>query len=391
MFLPHRMIRKLLLISVITALTILSLLGQYYPDANTWEKRSPSDYGINERSLGSAIDSIISYEYTGPIDLRQAILKGFEREPYHQILGPTKRRGGPAGMIIKDGYIIAEWGDTKRVDMTFSVTKSYLSTVAGLAQDRGLIASVDDRVEQYVWDGHFDGAHNRKIQWSHLLNQSSDWSGQLWGGYDWNDRPPREGGIDDWRFRDLQEPGTVMEYNDVRVNLLAYSLLQVWRKPLPQVLKEEIMDHIGASPTWRWHGYENSWTTIDGLKMQSVSGGGHSGGGIFINTEDHARFGLLFLRDGKWKDQQLISQSWISEATTPSPANPSYGYMWWLRSQSEDERMPNLSANAYYAAGFGGNYIIVEPDYNMVIVMRWCDPSMANKAVGLIKDAIPKK
>ena len=69
------------------------------------------------------------------------------------------------------------------------------------------------------------------------------------------------------------------KYNDVRVNVLAYSLLNIFREPLPKVLKSNIMDPIGTSSSWRWFGYENSWTTIDGLQMQSVSGGGHSGGG----------------------------------------------------------------------------------------------------------------
>ena len=355
---------------------------------NSWEEKSPTDFNINNSGLQSAIDSINSYEYVGPIDLRQAILKGFEREPYHKILGPTKRRGGPAGMIIKNGYVIAKWGDTKRVDMTFSVTKSYLSTMAGLAVDNGLIRSVDDKVADYVWDGKFDGRHNSNINWEHLLNQSSDWSGQLWGGYDWNDRPPRQGDIDDWRMRKFVTPNTVMEYNDVRVNLLAYSLLQVWRKPLPQVLKENIMDKIGASPTWRWFGYDNSWTVIDGIKMQSVSGGGHSGGGMFISAEDHARFGLLFLNEGNWNGDQIISKEWIAKALTPSPANSSYGYMWWLNKEGDKNRMSNLTSNGFYAAGFGGNYIIVEPDQDLVIVLRWCDSSKANKALGLIKGAL---
>lgn len=379
---------KRVVLFVLFTITTCSIYGQYYPDQQNWESRSPSSFDIDEEQLQTAVDSIMTYEYSGPIDLEQAILKGFEREPYHKILGPTRRRGGPAGMIIKDGYIISQWGDTKRVDMTFSVTKSYLSTVAGLANQDGLISSTDDYVNEYVWDGHFDGRHNRKIKWSHLLTQSSDWSGQLWGGYDWNDRPPREGDIDDWRFRKLEEPGTVFEYNDVRVNLLAYSLLQVWRKPLPMVLKEKIMDPIGASSTWRWFGYDNSWTNVDGVKMQSVSGGGHSGGGMFINTEDHARFGLLFARNGKWNNEQLLSESWIEEATSPSPANASYGYMWWLNNQSGRDRMSNLSYSGYYAAGFGGNYIIVEPEEDLVVVMRWCEPSRANEALGLIKEAI---
>ena len=89
-------------------------------------------------------------------------------------------------------------------------------------------------------------------------------------------------------------PGTKYEYNDVRVNLLAYSLLHVWREPLPKIIKRYIMDPIGASTTWRWYGYKNSWVEIDGNRVQSVSGGGHSGGGVFISTEDHARFGLFF-------------------------------------------------------------------------------------------------
>ena len=122
--------------------------------------------------------------------MRIAILKGFSREPYHQILGPTKKRGGPAGMILKDGYVVASWGETKRVEMTFSVTKSYLSTVAGLAVDQRLFLP-SEKVADYVWDHTFDGKHNQKITWKDLLNQSSDWSGNLWDSYDWADRPPK--------------------------------------------------------------------------------------------------------------------------------------------------------------------------------------------------------
>jgi CubicO group peptidase (beta-lactamase class C family) len=272
--------------------------------------------------------------------------------------------------------------------MTFSVTKSYLSTVAGLAVDDRLIRSVDDKVKEYVWDKTFDGSQNENITWDHLLTQSSAWSGELWGGYDWHDRPPSSGDVHTWRKQQSDRPGTVMEYNDVRVNVLAYSLLQVWRKPLPQVLKEEIMDPIGASTSWRWYGYKNSWTNIDGMHMQSVSGGGHSGGGLFINTEDHARFGLLFMNEGNWNGQQLISKEWIKNATHPSTPNDSYGYMWWLNQSGQENRMSNLSKDGYYAAGFGGNYIIIEPEEDLVIVLRWCEPSQANRMLGMIKEAM---
>jgi CubicO group peptidase (beta-lactamase class C family) len=285
----------------------------------------------------------------------------------------VKDRGPAAGVIIKGGKIVKEWGDVNRVDMTFSCTKSYLSTVAGLAYDDSKI-NVDAPVKNHVWDGSFEGSHNSKITWRHLLTQSSDWSGELFGGKDWADRPPREGEISDWQRRTLNEPGTVFEYNDVRVNLLAYSLLNVYRKPLPQVLKERIMDKIGASSTWRWYGYDHSWVNVDGLKMQSVSGGGHSGGGVFISTLDHARFGLLFLNDGKWNGEQLISSEWINMAIQPSEANASYGFMWWLNTAEGSRFMEGVGQEVYYAAGFGGNYIVIDKQNDLVIVTRWLEP-----------------
>jgi len=360
----------------------------YFPERNViWEEKLPKEVDLNTKKLQAAVSFAEENEYSGSRDLRIAILKGFEREPFHQILGPTKKRGGPAGLILKNGYVIAKWGDTKRVDMTFSVTKSFLSTMAGLAEDKGLITSTSDKALDYIWDGTFNGEHNSKITWEHLLQQNSAWSGELWGGKDWADRPPKEGEIDDWKFEKPKEPGTVMEYNDVRVNVLAYSLTHVWRKPMPLVLKENIMDKIGASTTWRWHGYEHAWTEIDGLKMKSVTGGGHSGAGLFINAEDMARFGLLFLNNGKWKDEQIISESWIKKAITPSKPNVNYGYMWWLNKKGS-RHWEGLSENIYYAAGFGGNFIVIDKENDVVVVTRWLEPNKIGEFIKLVNDAL---
>jgi CubicO group peptidase (beta-lactamase class C family) len=377
-----------LFIILVVAVYCSPVSGQdyYFPPKGEWERISPASAGFNETKLASAVQYALDNEYTGSRDLRIAILKGFEREPYHEIVGPVKKRGGPAGLILKNGYIVAEWGDLSRVDMTFSVTKSYLSTVAGLAFDEGLIKSVQDPVSEYVWDGTFAGEHNGKITWEHLLNQSSDWSGSLFGMYDWADRPPVEGGIDDWRNRDLHEPGTHYKYNDVRVNLLAYSLLQVWRKPLPAVLKESVMDPIGAGSTWRWYGYSSSWVDIDGLKVQSVSGGGHSGGGLFINTCDHARFGLLFLADGMWDGHRIISSEWIKMATRPSPANECYGYLWWLN--RGERKMEGFSEAVFNASGFGGNYVVIDREHDMVVVTRWLEPARRDDFLKMILESM---
>ena len=378
---------KLLPLLCTILLATATLTAQYYPDATGWDYRKPATFQLNTDSVTAAVAFAEDHEYSGERDLRLAILKSFSREPEHGLKGPTKERGGPAGLIIKDGYIVASWGDVGRVDMTFSVTKSYLSTTAGLAFDDGLIGDVSEPVRDYVWDGTFSGNHNAKITWEHLLFQTSDWSGALFGLYDWADRPDRNASFDDWRNRKLHEPGTHFKYNDVRVNLLAYSLLQVWRKPLPQVLKERIMDPIGASTTWRWFGYDDAWLTLDGTKMQSVSGGGHHGGGVFINTLDQARMGLLFARKGKWAGQQLISEKWVEMVQQPTPANPNYGYMWWLNRQGP-RHWEGVPEHVYYAAGFGGNFIVVDEQRDLVIVTRWLEPSEIGEFVRRVYGAL---
>ena len=362
----------------------------YFP-SEKWESKSPSEFGYNEKKINQAIDFVIENQNPGNKDLRVEILKGFSYEPYHSILGPTKKRGETNGLIIKDGYIIASWGDTKRVDMTFSVTKSYLSAVTGIAYDNKLIKSEEDYVSSYLWDKTFDGNKNSRISWEHLLNQSSDWHGNLFGINHWEDRPDINKSIDEWRTEPQKEPGAFYKYNDVRVNVLAYSLLQVFRESLPKILKKTIMDPLGASDSWRWYGYENSWVNMDGLMTQSVSGGGHNGGGIFINSEDHARFGLLYLNNGMWNDKKIISKDWIKKSITPSKTNPEYGYMWWINSEKGEDYATsdwkNVPTNVYYGAGFGGNYIVVIPDENMVVVGRWLGRGTIGTFIQMILDS----
>jgi hypothetical protein len=161
----------------------------------------------------------------------------------------------------------------------------------------------------------FDAPHNQKIKWDHLLRQTSDWQGRCGtaglGG--------SSGGRD---ARGAEEPQAVGAGHAFQVQRRPRERdgargVQVWRRPLPDVLREEVMNPIGASSTWRWYGYENSWVDLDGHKVQSVSGGGHWGGGMFINSYDMARFGYLFLRNGKWKDRLIVSEKWIQMARTP--------------------------------------------------------------------------
>ena len=213
--------------------------NSYYPN-KIWSEKSPESQGLISEKIDSAIKFATENENSVEKDLRISIIKSFGKEPGFNIKGPTKMRGEPNGLIIKNGYIIGKWGDTKRVDMTFSVTKSYLSTMAGIAFDKKLI-QIDNYLKNYVWDGKFDDPHNSKIKWHHLLNQSSEWSGSLFGTYDWADRPPNNINLEEIKKQILFEPGKNYKYNDVRVNLLSYSLLNVFRKPLPMILKNDMV------------------------------------------------------------------------------------------------------------------------------------------------------
>jgi CubicO group peptidase (beta-lactamase class C family) len=126
--------------------------------------------------------------------------------------------------------------------------------------------------------------------------------------------------------------------------------------------------------------------TIDGQRIQSVSGGGHWGGGVWISSFDHARFGYLHLRRGRWGDRQLLSESWIDTATTPSPTNTGYGCLWWLNRGTP--RYPSAPASSFFALGWGSNVIWVDPEHDVVAVVRWIEPTAVDGFIGHVMAAI---
>ncbi|GAA4443825.1 serine hydrolase [Pontibacter saemangeumensis] len=340
----------------------------YYPgEGDDWERRTPEQVGLDAAKLEEAVAWAKTQE-------TQQMAKDFatQEDIFGKMLGPLPAdRASTNGIILKDGYIVAEWGDTEQPDPTYSVAKSFLSTILGLTLDRGMINDLQDPVVKYIKDGGYDSEQNRKVTWEHHARQTSEWEGELWdkkhdfvgaAEYGRGERKPRE----------LQEPGTFYEYNDVRINRLALSLLRLWEKPLPEVLEDEIMDPIGASDSWEWVPYRNSNVVINGKEMPSVSGGTRWGGGLWISTRDEARFGYLFLRNGRWKDKQLVSEAWVQEATTKRGlVGPDYGYLWWLNTGGE--AWPGAPTTSYAALGAGQNTIWVDPEHDIVVVWRWHD------------------
>lgn len=341
---------------------------KYFPPAGTWERKAPSEVGMDAEKLKAAVD----------FALTRASAWDFEQDQVRTFgtpLGPVPRtRAGTNGIIVRHGYIVAEFGDVKANDPVYSVAKSFLSTVAAIAFDRSAIKSVNDRVGNYVKDGGYDSPHNSAITWQHHLQQTSEWEGVLWGK-NANFIGAEAFGRGERRPRDIGEPGTFYEYNDVRINRFALSLARVFKRSVPDVLRTEIMDRIGASNQWRWIPYDNSTVEIGGKQVGSVSGGTRWGGGIWINSEDLARFGLLALNRGKWGNQQIVSDRWWTEALAPSTTanSPDYGYLWWLNTKKGS---PNAPATSFQARGNGSNTIYVDPDNDIVFVWHWHQGSM---------------
>jgi hypothetical protein len=356
-----------------------STLDYVPPAGDAWQTVAPPDAGFDADGLAEAIAYANAHECTWPrgmyLDNGEYVGTAYvqEKPPYNEVIGEVRPRGGVNGLLLRGGRIVAEWGDTRRADMTFSCAKSYLALVAGVAFDRGLIGSVDDRVADAVPDDGFASPHNSAITWRHLLQQTSEWQGTLWDKPDSVDHNRQAGLTHDnarkGTVRELQQPGTRFEYNDVRVNRLSLSLMRLLRRPLADVLRESIMEPIGASGTWEWRGYGNSTLEIDGRPMESVSGGGHWGGGLFISSRDHARVGQLMLRRGAWNGRQLVSERWLRELATPSEANPSYGYLWWLNTGRK--LVPSAPDTGIFALGGGQNVIWVDETRDLVVVVRW--------------------
>ena len=334
----------------------------YYPPAGSWAKKTPAELGMDPQRLAEAVTFAQGRESSREMDFSD------QERIFGSLLGsvPTKR-AKTNGLVIYKGYVVAECGDTTWVDPTYSVAKSMMATVAGIALREGKIA-LDEPVGKTVKDGGYDSPRNAQVTWKMHLQQETEWEGNMFGKKD--DFVGKEAfGEGERKPRELQRPGTFYEYNDVRINRLGMSLLRTFKKPVPEVFRDEIMDVIGGSNAWKWVPYHNSYVDIDGRKLPSVSGGTRWGGGVWINSWDMARFGYLWLRGGKWGEKQLLQPDFVKAATTPSAHGPDYGYLWWLNSQGKN--YPGLPTTAFGARGAGSNTITILPQQDLVVVWRW--------------------
>ena len=310
--------------------------------------------------------------------------------PYNRLFGPVFPRGGVSGVILHSGNVVRSFGEPDRADITFSVAKAYLSLLAGVAHDQGLLADLDRPIADQLPGIGFDEGQNRQVTWKHMLQQTSEWSGTCLDIPDQVDHyrslafsPAPEGRKGD--KRPLKTPGTFWEYNDVRINQMSLALLHLFGQPLPEVFTETIAKPCGLSDTWRWIGYDHATVTVNGKSMTAVPGGSHWGAGMFISANDQAKIGQLLLDDGRVAGKQVISADWIQHMRAPCDIAPFYGYLLWLNHHKK--LFPALPEESYFAMGAGGHFTLVEPTRGWVAVVRWIDADQANTFFGKVHEA----
>ncbi len=322
--------------------------------------------------------------------------------PHNRLLGPVFDRGKTCGLVEIAGKRVCEWGDRHRADMTFSVTKTYLALVAGRAFDTGLITDLDHSVLETLQQRKlptlgFADSHNEQVTWRQMLQFTSEWQGSCFGIPDQVDhhrivsmqagdtlkQGPAKG-----EPRVLQKPGTYWEYNDVRINQFSLALLHLFGRALPDILDEHFMQPLhlhrakAQNPTdgWHWHGYENSWVTIDDKFVQSVPGGGHWGGGMVISAEAQAAIARMMLSVND-QNSALLSDEWRQLMLQPTDIAPWYGFFTWLNTDHCISKA--ASSNSFFAMGIGGQVILHDPDAQLLAVFRWIDAELTSDIVEL--------
>jgi CubicO group peptidase (beta-lactamase class C family) len=246
---------------------------------------------------------------------------------------------------------------------THSVTKSFTSALVGIAVDKGLIQSIDEKIFNYFADySSLLDQQKEKITIKHMLTMSS--------GFQWNewDVSISQGNHDIVRFNQssdpiyyllskpvVTEPGTAYYYNGGAVDLLGQIVKRATNMDV-KIFSSTYLFGLLYITNYNWQTLYPSGITC-------------CHGDVYITPRDMAKIGYLYLKKGIWKGTRIISEEWINNSVQNHIIPPvnwayGYGYLWWLKRY-------NSSNHLYYsfnAEGWGGQQIIVIPSENMVVV-----------------------
>ena len=269
---------------------------------------------------------------------------------------------------MKNGYlIVADEYQDKTIDdeqTLQSVTKSIASTFIGVAIQNGFIENTDQKILDFFpeYESIDNLDENKKaMTLHHALTMRT---GQAWTGESHLDGLNRFRGDRMKYVLDYQmemEPGKKWYYNSGIAVLLGGLLENATDMDLQVFSKRYLFEPMGIKSD-RW--------------MSNHNGIPHTGGGLYLSPVDMAKIGYLYLKKGRWKDRQLLPESYINVATTihvPETEHLSgvkkigYGYLWWLLPDDKNDTSYNVPS-IYMAIGHWGQYIFVIPKHDMVVV-----------------------
>lgn len=269
--------------------------------------------------------------------------------------------GTTATLIIRNDTILFEQYGEGAIDTTisssFSMAKSYVSTMIGVALKQGLIKSLDQPIGDFLVE--FKAWEKSKITLRHCLTMSSglDWKEEYLNPFSsvtqayYGDNIRKQ--ITD--LKAIKTPGETFEYKGGDTQILAFVLEKIYGKNLSEITTDLLWNPLGATHHALW-----SLDRVNGSEKASCC--------LNATARDFALLGRLYLNKGNWNGQQILDAAYVGLATTPNLLNTKegtktdfYGYQWWLLPEYDDEGI-------YYARGVGGQYIICVPNENMIIV-----------------------
>lgn len=239
-----------------------------------------------------------------------------------------------------------------------SASKSFWSALLGIAFQQGAIKDINQSICPYVTEYEKINCQDQNVNIYHLLTMTAGWE---WDETSINYDDPKNSSdqmvtSDDPLLFTLSSPkgtspGESFNYNSGCMLLINKILFEATKTPNEAFAIENLLEPLGITNYYL------------GEPENGVLGD------IELLPRDMAKFGALFLNRGKWDDKQILPKSWVAEATTKQIStggqdNEGYGYFWWTRSFKREGK----ATDCYYAWGYGGQYIFVVPEMNMVVV-----------------------
>jgi CubicO group peptidase (beta-lactamase class C family) len=264
-------------------------------------------------------------------------------------------------VIVRHGHTVWEWhhGGSDRIAPVYSCTKSILNGLFGIAIGQGYIDGLHQPLSDFLKLGPQSAdSQILQIPLSHFFTMTA---GLEWPDFDKPYKDMKQSA--DWvqfvlNQPSSHEPGEAFVYNSGGSHLLSAVLTQATGQSAAEFGRTFLFDKLGFRRV--------TWPSSRGVN--------EGGAGLSMSSRDLAKFGLLYLQNGRWKGEQLIPESWIRASTVPHhkaflhyepPIYGSYGYHWWISSASH-----NGYTDLYFALGFGGQYLFVIPEFELVAVIR---------------------